>query len=305
MDAVERAGQGGKLDAEARIAPVLIAQITDIHLGFEPNNPAEFNRKRLDRTLRMLCAMKPQPDLLLVSGDLSDAGDDEMPYRRLKNALATCPFPVWFSMGNHDSRDVFLKYFPQVPSADGFIQYAIEDHPVRILVLDTLEEGRHGGGFCETRAAWLKARLDEEREKPTLLVLHHPPIATGLSWMTENPEADWVRRLRAAVEGRSNVVALLSGHLHRAATTQWAGTTLVVCPSTAPQVALDLDPADPDRPDGRPMIIADPPGYALHYWNGEGLITHFDTAEDHTVLARYEPALQPLVRMLMTERNEG
>ena len=27
---------------------MLIAQITDIHLGFDPDNPAEFNRKRLD-----------------------------------------------------------------------------------------------------------------------------------------------------------------------------------------------------------------------------------------------------------------
>ena len=26
---------------------MLVAQITDIHLGFDPDNPAEFNRKRL------------------------------------------------------------------------------------------------------------------------------------------------------------------------------------------------------------------------------------------------------------------
>ena len=28
---------------------MLMAQITDIHLGFDPDNPAEFNRKRLDQ----------------------------------------------------------------------------------------------------------------------------------------------------------------------------------------------------------------------------------------------------------------
>ena len=28
--------------------PMLIAQITDIHLGFEPDNPDELNRQRLD-----------------------------------------------------------------------------------------------------------------------------------------------------------------------------------------------------------------------------------------------------------------
>ena len=283
---------------------MLIAQITDIHLGFEPNNPAEFNRKRLDRTLRTLCSMEPRPDLLLATGDLSDSGDDSVSYRRLKSALAACPFPVWFCVGNHDSRESFLKYFPHVPTADGFIQYALEDYPVRILVLDTLEEGRHGGGFCEIRAAWLEARLAEQPDRPTILVLHHPPIATGLSWMTENPDAQWVRRLRRIVEGRGNILAMLTGHLHRPMTTLWAGTTLTVCPSTAPQVALDLADIDPDTPDGRAMIVADPPGYALHYWNGEGLISHFDTAEDHTVLARYEPALQPLVQMLVAEKKD-
>lgn len=284
---------------------MLIAQISDIHLGFEPDNPAEFNRKRLDRTLHALCEMSPRPDILLATGDLADAGDDDLSYRRLQSALSVCPFPVFYCMGNHDNRDLFLQRFREFRAEDGFIQYAIEDYPVRILVLDTLEEGRHGGGFCETRAAWLRARLAEERTKPTLLVLHHPPIESGLSWMTENPDAEWVRRLHDIVAACGNIVGIVAGHLHRPVVTRWAGTVLMVCPSTAPQVALDLDTIDPEDPDGRPMIVADPPGFALHLWTGEALVSHFDTCEDHTVLARYEPSLQPLVRMLAAERDES
>jgi 3',5'-cyclic AMP phosphodiesterase CpdA len=284
---------------------MLIAQITDIHLGFEPDNPAEFNRKRLDQTLRTLSAMKPLPDLLLATGDLADTGDDEASYRRLKQALTGLPFPVWFCMGNHDGRIAFQKQFPQVPTAGGFVQYALEDHSLRILVLDTLEEGRHSGGFCESRAAWLAERLAEQPERPTLLVLHHPPIETGLSWMSENPRAEWVQRLHAIVSRHGNIVAMITGHLHRQVVTQWGGTTLAVCPSIAPQVALDLAKIDPDRPDGRPMIVADPPAYAIHFWNGEQLVSHYDTADEHTVLARYEPALQPLVQMLLAEKGRG
>ena len=284
---------------------MLIAQITDVHIGFEPNNPAEFNRKRLDQTLAALVAMTPRPDLLLVTGDLADKGDDDASYARLKSALSVCPFPVHFCMGNHDTREPFLRHFPEVPSVDGFIQYAIEDYPVRILVLDTLEEGRHSGGFCETRAAWLRERLAEQQSRPTIIVLHHPPIETGLSWMTENPGAEWVQRLHAIVSGHDNIVGMLSGHLHRPVITSFAGTTLLVCPSTAPQVALDLASIDPDQPDGRPMIVADPPGFALHLWTGTSLVSHFDTADEHTVLARYEPAFQPLVRLLLNEKAGG
>jgi len=281
---------------------MLIAQITDLHLGFDPGNPDEQNRQRLDRTLQLLAAMDPLPDLLLATGDIADNGDDAVSYARFKEAIADLPFPVWPAMGNHDSRAPFIAAFPETPVADGFIQYEIPDLPVRILVLDTLEVGRHGGGFCETRAAWLKNRLAEAPERPTLIVLHHPPIATGLSWMTENPQAKWVVRLREIVAANPNIVAMVAGHLHRPVVTRWAGTTLAVCPSTAPLVALDLEPMDPEHADDRAMIVADRPYFALHYWNGEGLISHFDTVEDHDVLARYNERRQAFIQMLIDQR---
>jgi 3',5'-cyclic AMP phosphodiesterase CpdA len=284
---------------------MLIAQITDIHLGFDPGDPDEFNRRRLDAVLAALTEMAPRPDLLLATGDLVEDGFDDISYERLRDALSDLPFPVHFALGNHDSRDDFLAWFPEAETADGFVQYAIEDHAVRILVLDTLEEGRHGGAFCERRAEWLRERLAEEPDRPTIIALHHPPIETGLSWMTENPDAEWVLRLWDVVAEADNVVAMIAGHLHRPVVTQWAGTTLAICPSTAPQVALDLDRIDPDRPDGRPMIVADPPWFGLHLWTGSGLVSHFDTAGGHNVLATYGPQLQPLVRMVLEERERA
>jgi 3',5'-cyclic AMP phosphodiesterase CpdA len=204
-------------------------------------------------------------------------------------------------MGNHDSRGPFFSLFPQVPEASGFVQYAIEDHPLRVLMLDTLEVGRHGGGFCESRAAWLEERLSEQPERPTLLALHHPPLPTGLSWMTENPNSLWVERLRGIVAAHGNIVGMIAGHLHRPVVTLWAGKTLVVCPSTSPQVALDLDTIDPEQPDGRPMIVAAPPGFALHFWNGKEFITHFGFVQEDPVLARYDASFQRVVRQIATE----
>jgi 3',5'-cyclic-AMP phosphodiesterase len=284
---------------------VLVAQITDIHLGFDPGNPDEYNRQRLDQTLRALTTMRPLPDLLLVTGDIADNGDDRDSYERFREAIADLPFPVCPVMGNHDNREIFREIFPGTADVGGYVQYAVDDFPVRILVLDTLEIGRHGGGFDDARADWLEARLAEAPGRPTLLVLHHPPIATGLAWMTENPEARWVRRLRPIVEAHPNIVAMVSGHLHRPIVTRWAGTVLAVCPSTAPQVALDLEAMDADNPDNRAMIVADRPYFALHYWNGEGLITHFDTVEEHEILARFSAKRQGLIRMLNKERAEG
>jgi 3',5'-cyclic AMP phosphodiesterase CpdA len=281
---------------------MLIAQITDIHLGFDRDDPNERNRRRLDATLRTLAALKPRPDILLMTGDLADAGDDDLAYRRLKEATAGLPFPAYPMVGNHDGRAAFAAHFPAFCEG-GFAQYALEAGPLRILVLDTLEEGRHSGAFCEARAAWLAERLDEQHERPTLVALHHPPIDPGLSWMGENPDAEWVRRLERAMAGRGNVVAMVAGHLHRPLVTRFAGTVLAVCASTAPQLALDLDTIDPEAPDERPMIVEEPPAFALHLWTGRGLVTHFGRVGDDPAIARFGPALQPLVRLLAEERR--
>lgn len=280
---------------------MLIAQVTDIHLGFEPGNPSEFNRKRLDQVIRKLVAMEPQPDLLLATGDLVDRGDVGS-YERLKEAFADCPFPVWPSLGNHDIRDSFCAVFPEIPVTDGFIQYEVETGALRILFLDTLEEGRHGGAFCETRAAWLKAKLAEKPDAKTLIVMHHPPVEVGIEWMNTHPEEPWVGRVADAVAGHPQIVGIICGHLHRAITVGWNGHTIAICSSTAPQVALDLGAIDPDTPDNRPMIVADAPAYALHRWNGRELVSHFDNADEQVVLAKFDTKMQGLVKSLLSER---
>ncbi len=283
---------------------MLVAQITDIHVGFEPDNVAEFNRKRLDQVLHTLCALDVKPDLLFTTGDLVDRGDVDS-YRRLRSALETCPFPVWPCMGNHDERANFREVFPEIPMVDGFVQYVVETGPVRFVVIDTLEEGRHGGDFCEVRARWLADPLAAAPDRPTMIVMHHPPIETGIEWMTTHAEEPWVARLAGTLAGHGQIFGVICGHIHRTIVTNWGGRTLAVCASTAPQVALTLAPIDPDHPDMRPLIIADPAAYTLHHWNGRDMISHFDTAEQHVVIVSYDEAMKPLVRGMLEERPGG
>jgi 3',5'-cyclic-AMP phosphodiesterase len=185
---------------------------------------------------------------------------------------------------------------------DSFVQYEIDAGEVRFLVIDTLEEGRHGGAFCDVRARWLRDRLAEQPDRDTMIVMHHPPVDVGIEWMATQDDEPWVGRFADAIAGQAQVKGIISGHLHRPISVAWRGTTVMVCPSTAPQVALDLSPIDPERPDNRAMIIADPPAYALHKWNGRELVSHFDTAEDHVMLAKFDATMQPLVQTLMAER---
>ena len=281
---------------------MLIAQFTDIHIGFDKGNPEEHNLLRLRAVVDHLVRGPHRPDLLLLTGDLTEDGAPA-DYVRLAEALAPCPFPVWPMAGNHDARAALLGAFPQIPRpTEGFVHYVLDDGPLRIVVLDTLEPGRHGGGFCDARAAWLSARLAEAPERPTLIALHHPPFPAGIPWMETDPREPWVARLAACLAGQSQVKALVAGHVHRTILSQWEGMPALVCPSVAPAVGLDLTPIDPAKPDERKLITDEPPGYALHLWTGREVVSHFEYAGDFQTIARFDARLQPMIREMLAER---
>lgn len=283
---------------------LLIAQLTDIHIGFDRGNPDEANMVRLRGAVDRLVNGPDRPDLLLLTGDLTEFGDAES-YARLAEAVAPCPFPVWPMVGNHDAREALLAAFPQTPSEGGFLHYAIPLQGLRVIVLDTLDHGRHGAGFCEARAGWLAARLAEDTSTPTLIAMHHPPFESGIAWLDSAAHEPWIARLADALAGHDQVQAIIAGHLHRTIHTQFAGRQLTVCSSVAPTAALDLRAVDPDRPDGRAMIVDEPATCAFHRWDGSRLVSHFESVGSYRTLASYDAKFQPIVQQIDRERRES
>lgn len=275
---------------------LLIAQISDTHLSGAGTDP---NLERLDRVLAHLAAMRRLPDVLLVTGDLVDPDEPE-PYRMLRERLERCPFPFFVAIGNHDSASAARQAFEV--SDPRFFQYVVETFPLRLVVLDTTEPGRHGGAFCEARSAWLSQRLDEAPERPTLLVLHHPPIDTGIDWLTTSLAEPWLARLDLALSDQDQIVGMVGGHIHRAIASSRNDIPVRVCPAVASPLVLDVAPLDPNRPDGRPLVSEGPPGYALHLWQDGVLTTHVGFVQDEPVLARFDERMQPQVRSFFAER---
>src|SRR5262249_13966212 len=98
-----------------------------------------------------------------------------------------------------------------------FIDYAIEDYPVRLIALDTLGPGNKGD-FCGERLRRLDSLIDRDRTKPIAVFAHHPPFEVMVGPDRINFEtAEIISRVRRALQRPGRVAAIFSGHIHRAA----------------------------------------------------------------------------------------
>lgn len=257
---------------------MLIAQLSDPHI----RSPGKLLYDRIDtaahlaRAVAHVLALDPLPDVAIMTGDLVDGGKPEE-YAHLRRLIAPLPMPVYVIPGNHDAREPLRAAFADrgfLPSA-GFLQYTVEDGPVRLVALDTLVEGKPHGALCAERLAWLEARLGEQPDRPTLLFMHHPPFECGIDAFDHARLQDGDEALAGLVRAAGNIERAVCGHVHRPIQVRWAGTMASIAPSTAHQATLDLH-------DGAPLtMMMEPPAIALHQWRPHtGLVTHVSYVGD-------------------------
>jgi Icc protein len=265
-----------------------LAQITDLHITSDkdPLNK-ERNEARLRTVLRAIHDRKPRPVAIIASGDLVDRGEPEE-YAELQKILKDVEIPLYLGVGNHDARAPFRAAFPNTPvNSDGFVQYTHDFEDIRIVMLDTLDEGKADGAFCKKRAAWTRRMLNKGRRTPTIVVLHHPPIPSGIRWMDPDPKSEWIQRLEKTLKGRKQVLTAISGHIHRAYYGMFAGHSLSVGPATSIQLTLNMTDVDMRVPDGREILVEEPPGYTLLTWDKGVFTTHFCVAGDFPPAVMY------------------
>jgi 3',5'-cyclic AMP phosphodiesterase CpdA len=178
--------------------------------------------------------------------------------------------PYTVMPGNHDTRAGLREVFGNTPAlpvvSGGYLQYTIELPVLRVICLDSLDEGKEGGWLCIERLDWLHDQLAAS-SLPAMIFLHHPPFDCGIPGMDQirlgNPDA-----LAEALKIHKQVIGLACGHVHRSVFTYWAGIPACICPSPAHQIHLDT------RPDSPLAWTLEPGGFLLHYLNGHTLTSH-------------------------------
>lgn len=252
---------------------MLIAHLTDLHVrphGLPAYRTAETNMLT-ERAIDAVLALDPRPDLVLITGDLTDNGL-VAEYENLKRMLSRLPMPVWLIPGNHDRRENLkqvLAGYPGLSDEPTFAQWVTDLGPIRMIGLDTVLPKSGAGRLCPERLAWLEQKLAEDSARPTIVAMHHPAFLCGLHHMDRINLIEGAAEFEAIVRRNPQIVRILAGHHHRPIQALFAGTLAMVAPSVAHQVVLDLTDTLP------PHFNFEPAAFHLHKWiEGTGLVTH-------------------------------
>ena len=246
--------------------PTLLLQLTDLHLGAEEGGPDH----RLRRAVAAAAELEPRPLAVLLSGDVADEPTAEV-YERAHRIVGRLGVPIHAIPGNHDDRDLLAMRFEGRQSANGAPVHVLAYvGALRLVGCDTTVPGSPGGALDAAQLDWLERALAAEPARPTLIAMHHPPVATGVRAMdTMGLAAADAQRLEALLAEHPQVLAVTCGHVHRTIATDFAGRPLLVCPSTNSTLALDL------RAQAGPLTFPEQPlGFAVHALLDGRLVSH-------------------------------
>lgn len=251
---------------------MLVAHVSDFHIvgrGQRFKDRID-TRSALELLAARLRALKPRPDFLIISGDLGeDVGVKE--YAFIGETLRPLGLPTLAVPGNHDFRAPFaeaLRDFVQ-PTKDGFLCHVAQAGDISFIGLDTLVEGAGHGVLCTQRLAWLEEALHDAKGRSCVLVMHHPPIDTGITSMDEIGLNEGKGELAELICRHGHVELILCGHIHRAVHGVFAGVPVRVAPSSSHQFACDMTQGAPFR------LTSEPAQFMLHLFTANAApVTH-------------------------------
>ncbi|WP_339948375.1 metallophosphoesterase [uncultured Albimonas sp.] len=214
---------------------VTFVHLTDLHISapaLADETLVGDSEAALRRTCAEIARMDPQPEFVVISGDLSNHGEAES-YRHLQALLdeAAPKVPVILALGNHDDRAGFAAAFPQLAHDPARpFDHDLVVQGIHVIVLDSSIPSGVEGDWEAGQMDWLAERLEAHPGAPKLLVIHHPPMldeATGADFPWKSLTLRATRALREAIAGR-DVIGILSGHIHLDRVEHWHGVPVII-----------------------------------------------------------------------------
>lgn len=213
-----------------------IIQLSDLHLLDQPNELLRGvpTAACLEDIFQRVKGDFGDADQLIFSGDIAahaDAGAYRFVRELWREFLPRCRFIP----GNHDDRAVMRHELAGfIESQTGAVTFSLQVANWRLIGLDTLNDGEVAGAMRTEQWDWLRGELNEYRDSPTLLFMHHPPIEVGTPWldaiMLAEPE-----RFSTLVVSAPQIRGIFCGHVHMEHADRLGDVPVHTSPATAIQ----------------------------------------------------------------------
>ena len=186
-----------------------LVQLSDLHIG------GVYFKQEIFDTIVKEVSNKLTPDVILITGDLTDEGllsQFERASTEIKKLAEVCP-NVIILPGNHDYRHtgylLFKKYFPFHPSN------VYEFNKNLIITLATARPDRDEGEVGHRQNLWLEKILSDEKykKKTKIIAMHHHLIGVPDTGTDKIVIVDAGDILRTCLHYKVDLV--LCGHKHR------------------------------------------------------------------------------------------
>ena len=209
--------------------PFKMAFISDIHLSLTRNDDKVLYKESLVITQDVIRSVNKTKDIdfIIFGGDLIDNQDHEFTdLPMLLDILSELKSPYYAIAGDRDMD--FSKNYSQWDFLDEFNRKDISGNrqsywtiePVKdvlVIGLDTTIKNTASGKITEEQLNWLDKTLNDNKDKFTIITMHHPAIpvmnsAQKYIWsefLIKNPE-DFVK----IIQKYPQVKLVINGHSH-------------------------------------------------------------------------------------------
>lgn len=209
-------------------------QLSDLHMLADPKGLlGQVNTQAsLEKTLAKV--IEYQPDFVVLTGDISQDGS-LLSYQRLAKTLEVLACPVYWLLGNHDE---------YIEAAQGLQGSNIRSDKYFIhqgwqfILLNSTAFGLDDGFLGSSDFAQLHRYLNLDPERPTIIMLHHPPVKIGcyMDDVRLINDREFLQNIATYYQLR----AVLFGHIHQAFAEKIGEVFFLGAPATSVQFAPKL-----------------------------------------------------------------
>lgn len=213
--------------------PIVLLQVTDPHL-----HAAADSKMRGVNTYETLLAVLEHvqqderwpPAAIVATGDLVQ-DESHGGYERFKSCFDELGLPIYCIPGNHDDPELMHAVLADPP-------FQVCGEAVlgtwQLVLLSTFVKGEDAGAVGAEQLSAMDSYLSENTERPTMIFMHHQPVAMGSAWLDGVGLMD-ADEFLPVIERHPHVRAVVWGHVHQALEEQRGDVRFLSTPSTCAQ----------------------------------------------------------------------